>query len=189
MQVVVLLHPFIFIGNEMEDGNVRLSMKRKGQRGRTEFCVNFAQLFTFSYLTKLWKMLSFKNTSTLFFFSSTIGQNTNTVHWRICFLMKQSHIREWEDINCLINFKWALIRREKAREIKPNLSLFVGISNTLVERYYNEKSCWETPYKRFIKENRKVKSKAEDFKTSNLWLKIGFFLQSSAVVFTFRFTF
>ena len=82
--------------------------------------------------------------------------------------MKQSHIREWEDINCLINFKWALIRRKKAREIKPNLSLFVGISNTLVERYYNAKSCWETPYKRFIKENRKVKSKAEDFKTSNL---------------------
>ena len=61
--------------------------------------------------------------------------------------MKQSHIREWGDINRLINFKWALIRREKAREIKPNLSLFVGMSNTLLERYYNEQSCWETLYK------------------------------------------
>ena len=24
--------------------------------------------------------------------------------------MKQSHIREWEQNNCLINFKWVLIR-------------------------------------------------------------------------------
>ena len=32
--------------------------------------------------------------------------------------MKQSHIREWEENNLLINFKWALIRRKKAREIK-----------------------------------------------------------------------
>ena len=32
--------------------------------------------------------------------------------------MKQSHIREWEENNRLINFKWALIRRKKAREIK-----------------------------------------------------------------------
>ena len=29
MRVVVLLDPSIFIGNEIEDGNVRLSMKRK----------------------------------------------------------------------------------------------------------------------------------------------------------------
>ena len=34
----------------------------------------------------------------------------------ICFLMKQSHIREWEEHNHLIDL--ALIRRKKAREIK-----------------------------------------------------------------------
>ena len=32
--------------------------------------------------------------------------------------MKQSHISEWEGNNRLINFKWTLIRRKKAREIK-----------------------------------------------------------------------
>ena len=32
--------------------------------------------------------------------------------------MKLSRIREWEENNRLINFKWALIRRKKAREIK-----------------------------------------------------------------------
>ena len=32
--------------------------------------------------------------------------------------MKQSRIREWEENNGLINFNWALIRRQKAREIK-----------------------------------------------------------------------
>ena len=44
--------------------------------------------------------------------------------------MKQSHIREWEKNKRLINFKWALIRRKKAREkaetqainLKANLS-------------------------------------------------------------------
>ena len=32
--------------------------------------------------------------------------------------MKQSHIREWEENNVLINFNYALIRRKKTREIK-----------------------------------------------------------------------
>ena len=32
--------------------------------------------------------------------------------------MKQLHIREWEENDHLINFKWAFIRRIKAREIK-----------------------------------------------------------------------
>ena len=32
--------------------------------------------------------------------------------------MKQPHIREWEENNRLINFKWVRIRRKKAREIK-----------------------------------------------------------------------
>ena len=31
--------------------------------------------------------------------------------------MKQSNIREWEN-NRLIDFKWAIIRRKKVREIK-----------------------------------------------------------------------
>ena len=32
--------------------------------------------------------------------------------------MKESHIREWEENNVLINFNCALIRRKKTREIK-----------------------------------------------------------------------
>ena len=32
--------------------------------------------------------------------------------------MQQSHISEWEENNRLINFKWALILRKKAREIQ-----------------------------------------------------------------------
>ena len=44
------------------------------------FCVNLAQLFILSYLTTPWKMFSFKNTRALFCFSSTIDENTDTVH-------------------------------------------------------------------------------------------------------------
>ena len=32
--------------------------------------------------------------------------------------MKQSHNREWDENNLLKNFKWALIRRKRSREIK-----------------------------------------------------------------------
>ena len=32
--------------------------------------------------------------------------------------MKQSRIRQWEENNSVINFKWELIRSKKAREIK-----------------------------------------------------------------------
>ena len=32
--------------------------------------------------------------------------------------MKQSHIREWEENNRLINFKWAFIRRKKKVKVK-----------------------------------------------------------------------
>ena len=66
-----------------------------------------------------------------------------------------------QENNRLINFKWDFVRRKKAREVKDkaerqvinlkaNLSKFVGISNTLLEQYYNEQSCWETPYKRVL---------------------------------------
>ena len=44
------------MGNEMEDGDARFSMNRKGQ------------------------FISFKNTSALFCFSSTIDENTDTVY-------------------------------------------------------------------------------------------------------------
>ena len=93
----------------MEDGNVRFSMKRKGQYtahvfscefceifkntffsehvratisgySRIEFCVNIAQLVILSYPTTPRKMFPFKNTRTLFSFSSTIDENTDTVH-------------------------------------------------------------------------------------------------------------
>ena len=93
----------------MEDGNVRFSMKRKGQyaahvfscefckifkktyfsehvrttvseHSRIEFFVNIAQLSILSYPTTPRKMFPFKNTHALFSFSSTIDGNTDTVH-------------------------------------------------------------------------------------------------------------
>ena len=47
IRVAVVLDPSIFIRNELEDGNVRFSMKRKGQYRRIAFCVNLAQLSAF----------------------------------------------------------------------------------------------------------------------------------------------
>ena len=32
--------------------------------------------------------------------------------------MKQSHIREWEENDRLVNFKWELIRRKKQNKLK-----------------------------------------------------------------------
>ena len=75
----ILLYTSIFIGNEMEDGNVRFSIKSKGQYSRIAFCMNLAQLFIRSYITALWNMFPFKNTRALFCFSSTIDENTDTV--------------------------------------------------------------------------------------------------------------
>ena len=92
----------------MEDGNVRFSMKRKGQYtvhvfscefceifkkiyysehvratvseySRIEFCVNIAQLIILSYPTTPQKMFPFKSTRALFYFSSTIDGNTDAV--------------------------------------------------------------------------------------------------------------
>ena len=57
------------------------------------------------------KDVHFSKTDALICFSSTIDENTDTVNL-------QSHIREWEENNGLINFNRALIRRKKAREIK-----------------------------------------------------------------------
>ena len=64
----------------MEDGNVRFCIKRKGPYSRIAFCVNLAHLFILSYLTTPGKMFPFKNTRSLFCFSSTIDENTDTVH-------------------------------------------------------------------------------------------------------------
>ena len=80
IRVVVLLHPPIFISNEMEGRNVRFSMKRKRQCGRIVFCMNLAQLFILSYVTTPWMMFPFKNSRALFCFSSTIDEHTNTAH-------------------------------------------------------------------------------------------------------------
>ena len=92
----------------MEDVSVRFSMKRKGQYtahvfscefceifkktffsehvratvseySRIEFCVNMAQLIILSYPTTPQKMFPFKSTRALFYFSSTIDGNTDTV--------------------------------------------------------------------------------------------------------------
>ena len=95
----------MFIGNEMEGGNVRFSMKRNGhvffcesceifkktfflehiratvsEYSRIEFCVNIAQLIILSYPATPRKMFHFKSTHTLFYFSSAIDGNTDTVH-------------------------------------------------------------------------------------------------------------
>ena len=47
---------------------------------RIEFCVNIAQLIILSYPATPRKMFHFKSTHALFYFSSTIGGNTDTVH-------------------------------------------------------------------------------------------------------------
>ena len=47
---------------------------------RIEFCVNIAQLIILSYPATPRKMFLFKNTRALFYFSSTIDGNTDTVH-------------------------------------------------------------------------------------------------------------
>ena len=39
------------IGNEMKDGNVKFSMKRKGQYSKVAFSVKITQIFMFSALT------------------------------------------------------------------------------------------------------------------------------------------
>ena len=64
----------------MEDGDVKFSMKRKGQYSRVAFCMNLAQHFILSYLTTLRNMFHFKNTRALPYFSSTIYENADTVH-------------------------------------------------------------------------------------------------------------
>ena len=70
-------------GNEMEDVNVRFSIRRKGQYSRIVFCVKITQLFILSYLTTLLQKLllyPFLETRPLFIFSSSIDENTDTVH-------------------------------------------------------------------------------------------------------------
>ena len=117
--MVVLLDPSMFIGTEMEGGNLRLYMKRKRQHSRIAFCMNLAQLFILSYLATPWMMFPFKNSRALFCFSSTTDEHTDTVHLiEGFFLMKQWHIRQWEENNRLINVKWALIRRKKQEKFK-----------------------------------------------------------------------
>ena len=93
----------------MEDGNVRFSIKRKGQYivhvfscefceifkkifysehvratvfeySRIEFCVNIAQRIILSYPATPRNIFPFKNTRTLFSFSSTIDGNADTVY-------------------------------------------------------------------------------------------------------------
>ena len=87
----------------MEDGNVRFYVKGKVQHSRIAFCLNLAQLFIL-YPTTPWKIFPSKNTRALICFSSTIDENTDTVNWRICFLMNQSRIMDWEGNNHLINY-------------------------------------------------------------------------------------
>ena len=41
------------IGNEMKDGNVRFSIKRKGQYRKIAFSMKITQIFILSYLTTL----------------------------------------------------------------------------------------------------------------------------------------
>ena len=64
----------------MEDGNIRFYMKGKGQYSMIAFYMNLAQLFIHSYLTTPWKIFPSKNTRALICFSSTIDENTDTVH-------------------------------------------------------------------------------------------------------------
>ena len=67
----------IQIGNEKEVGNVKSSMKRKGQYTRIAFCVMI------THIKATWKnflYITFKNIRALFYISWTIDENTDTVH-------------------------------------------------------------------------------------------------------------
>ena len=68
------------IGNEMEDKNVKFSLKWKGQYSRIVFFAKITQLFIPLYLTTPSKMLLIPiwNTCALLWFSSTIDENTDT---------------------------------------------------------------------------------------------------------------
>ena len=78
---------------------------------------------------------SFQKSRALFCFNPNIYENGNELDCRkwlfpanikrillfncmVCLIMKKSHIREWEEINRLMDFNRALIRRKKAGEIK-----------------------------------------------------------------------
>ena len=74
----------------MEDRNVRFSMKRKGQYTVHVFSCVFCEIFkktffaedvraTVSEYSRI-NMFPFKDTNALFSFSSTIDENTDTVH-------------------------------------------------------------------------------------------------------------
>ena len=67
------------IGNEMEDKNVKFSMKWKGQYSRIVFFAKITQLFIPLYLTTPSKMLLIPiwNTCALLWFSLTIDENTD----------------------------------------------------------------------------------------------------------------
>ena len=65
------------IGNEMEVGNVKSSMKRKGQYTRIAFCVMITHTTATS---KNFLCIHFKNIRALFYISSTIDENTDTAH-------------------------------------------------------------------------------------------------------------
>ena len=65
------------IGDEMEDGNIRFSLKRKRQYSRIAFCMEITQLFIFSYLTT---PCTFNSIRALLCFSSTIDENADTVY-------------------------------------------------------------------------------------------------------------
>ena len=64
----------------MEDGNVRLYMKRKRQYSRIAFCVNLAQLFILSYLTTPCMMFPVKSSRALLCFSPNTDEHTDTVY-------------------------------------------------------------------------------------------------------------
>ena len=52
IRLVVLLDPSIFIGNKMEDGNVRFSMKRKGQYTAHVFSCEFCEIFKKTFFSE-----------------------------------------------------------------------------------------------------------------------------------------
>ena len=63
----------------------------------------------------------FKNIHTLFCFSSTIDENTGTVHLiERFFFNKPAHIGEWEENNRLINFTLVLIVEKKQEKLKTH---------------------------------------------------------------------
>lgn len=124
----------------MRDGDITVFVMWKRLESRVTVSEDITELFIFSYLTTSWKMLwydLFESTRVLFYLNLTIDEKKKEsdiagsvyfqkifcvwillFNWRVCFTMRRSYIRQWEESDCLKDFKWTLICRKRIGEIR-----------------------------------------------------------------------